>query len=260
MHSRIGQGLFALGLTLGLALCSGCQSTAPSSSAPEAPLRIGVVKDSPPLIFYENRQWMGVETELGRALAARLDRKPVFVAYPTEQLTQALLDGKVDMLMSGITITEERRIQMDFSNPYLVVGQAALIRPSDLLRYNTKIKIRSTPARIGVIEGSAADRLISRYFKRAVRVPFQNTRKAVAALKNNEIDLWMGNAPAIWWLAQQQNPPLAIAPALFAKEEVAWAFRRGSVSLRESANQAILEWQKDGTIERVLGHWLPFSK
>jgi len=224
------------------------------------PLRIGVVKDSPPLIFYEKRRWMGVEADLGRALATRLARKPVFIAYPTEQLSQALLDGKVDMLMAGITITEERRVQMDFSSPYLVVGQAALIRPSDILQYNTKIKIRSTQARVGVIKESAADQLVTRYFSHAVRVPLRNSREAVAALQNKKIDLWMGNAPAIWWLIQQQTPSLAIAPALFAKEEVAWAFRRGSVSLRESANQALLDWQKDGTLEKAVGHWLPFSK
>jgi len=260
MHFRIGQGLFAWGLALGLALCSGCRSTAPSPSAPETPLRIGVIKDSPPIIFRAKKRWMGVEAELGRALATRLGRKPVFVVYPARRLTQALLDGKVDILMAGLTITEERRVQMDFSSPYLVVGQTALIRPSDLLHYNTKIKIRSARARMGVIEGSDADHLVSQYFSHTIRVPFQSSRKAVAALKKDDIDLWMGNAPAIWWVAQQQTPPLAITPALFAKEEVAWAFRRESVSLRESANQALRDWQKDGTLESVLGRWLPYTK
>ncbi len=247
-----------MGLTLGLCLFSGCRST--PAPTPVAPLRIGVVEDSPPLIFREKRRWKGVEAELGRALAERLGKKPVFVALPSDRLNSALLDGKVDILMAGMAITEERRVQMDFSSPYLVVGQAALIRPSDLYRYNTKIKIRSTSNRIGVLENSAADRLVSRYFKQAALTRFPSQQEAVDSLQRENIDLWIGEAPAVWWAAQHQTPPLSIAPALFAKGELAWAFRRGSVSLREAANHALADWQKDGTLELVLGRWLPFSQ
>lgn len=260
MQYRPGHVLLPLGLAFGLALLTACRSPAPQSSAQSAPLRIGVVEDSPPLIFREGRKWKGVEAELGRALAERLGRTPVYIAFPPDRLSDALLKGKVDMLMAGIRITEERRVHMDFSTPYLVVGQTALIRPEELLRYNTKIRIRSSPARVGVIEGSAADRLVSGYFTRADRRPFRSGSDAVEALRKGEIDLWVGEAPALWWVAQHQHPPLAIAPVLFAKEEIAWAFRRGSVSLREAANQALSDWQQDGTLERILGRWLPFSQ
>ncbi|MGD9613288.1 MAG: hypothetical protein AB7V22_10375 [Kiritimatiellia bacterium] len=41
---------------------------------------------------------------------------------------------------------------------------------------------------------------------------------------------------------------------------MAWAFRRGSVALRESANEALAVWQKDGTLESILRRWIPYSK
>ena len=47
---------------------------------------------------------------------------------------------------------------------------------------------------------------------------------------------------------------------LFDRAEIAWAFRRGSVSLRESTNRALAEWQKDGTLEAILERWIPYSK
>jgi polar amino acid transport system substrate-binding protein len=251
----------ALGLCLiSLSLLPACRSTDSSASKAVPPLRIGVMDDSPPLIFREKRRWKGVEAELGRALAARLDKKAVFSAFPPEQLTQALLDGKVDILMAGLAITEERRVQMDFSSPYLVVGQAALIRPTEAFRYSTKIKIRSTRNRVGVIHASRADDLVTRYFVNATRVPYANREKVVEALQNNEVALWVGDAPLIWWTAQHTSSPLGIAPVLFAKEELGWAFRRGSVTLREAANEALLDWQKDGTLEMVLGRWIPFSQ
>ena len=58
-----------------------------------------------------------------------------------------------------------------------------------------------------------------------------------------KIDLLVYDAPAAWWISLRHEPALALAPDLFAREEVAWAFRRGSVALRESANQALADWQ-----------------
>jgi ABC-type amino acid transport substrate-binding protein len=218
------------------------------------------VENSPPLIFRQQGGWAGLEADLGRALADRLGLKPVFVPYSQQTLPAALLEGKVDILMAGITISEERRVRMDFSVPYLVVGQVALIRPTDSLRYNTEIKIRSTGNRVGVVDGTAGDRLVSRYFANAARVPFPHAEAAVQSLRAGQIDMLIYDAPSALWLALGDEKQLSIAPALFAREEIAWAFRRGSVALREAANHALADWQKDGTLESILQRWIPFSK
>ncbi len=259
MQTHAGHIPILLGLALAWALASGCHSTDPARS-PSGVLRIGAVEDSPPLIFRQKGRWSGVEADLGRALAAQLGMNPVFVALPQKKLSSALLDGKVDILMAGLAITEDRRVQMDFSAPYLVVGQAALIRKSDLLRCNTEIKIRSARARVGVVEGSPGDRLVSRYFTNATRLPFPHAARAAEALRQNQIDMLIYDAPAAWWLAQQHPGQLTLAPALFAREEIAWAFRLGSVILRDSVNQVLAGWQEDGTLESILQRWIPYSK
>lgn len=248
-----------IGLVLWLALAAGgCRSPGPRPlSGP--PLRIGVVEDAPPMVFRQDRRWRGVEADLGRALAARLGLRPVFVAYPPDQLETALLDGKVDLLMAGLAITEDRRVRVDFANPYLVVGQSVLVRSQELMRVNTPIKIYSVRARVGVVDGSAGDRLVSRYFTQAIRHPFPGADEAVEALRRNQVDMWVHDAPALSWIARNE-PGLVVAPPLFAKEEIAWAFRRSSVSLRESANQALADWRKDGTLEAILRHWIPVSQ
>ena len=253
---RLGRRM-ALALALGgLALAGGCFSL---RSADNAVLRIGVVEDSPPLVFRHRGEWRGVEADLGRALAARLGRKPKFIAFVPARLDAALLDGTVDVLMGGTTLSEERRVQMDFSSPYLVVGQVAIIRPADRMRYNTEIKIRSTPNRVGVVKGTAGRRLVARYFTNAARVAFADVEAAALALREGRIDLLIYDAPAALWIAMRHDKQLAIAPALFAREELAWAFRRDRVALREAANQALADWQRDGTLEAILQRWIPFS-
>lgn len=260
MRIRPGHLLFALGLACTTILGSGCSSLGGSRSAASVPLRIGTVTDTPPLAFRQKGRWAGVEIDLGRALAKRLGMVPVFVACSPDRLASALLDGRVDMLMAGMSITDERRVRMDFSSPYLVVGQAALVRSADLMRYNTEIKIRSTSARVGVVEGSTGAQWVRTYFSNADCIVFPHAEEAVAALLQNQIDLLVHDVPALWWLALSHEPKLAVAPTLFAREEIAWAFRRGSVALREAANQALTDWQKDGTLAAILHRWIPFSQ
>ena len=247
-----------LGLALlGLALAAGCQALHPATSGD---LRIGVAANSPPLFFRQGRRACGLEADLGRAFAARLGLKPVFVACAPAELEAALLEGKIDVLMGGTTLTEERRVQMDFAAPYLVVGQAALIRAADLPQANTAIKIRSASARVGTVAGTAGDAYVARYFTRAARTAFSDPDQATEALRAGQIDLLIYDGPAAWWLALRHRPDLVLATALFDRAEVAWAFRRGSVYLRESANEALAAWKKDGSLESSLKRWLPVSK
>lgn len=252
-----GQVRMVLTLALVWMATGGCRSA--RLSAPTN-LRIGVVPDAPPLIFRQNGRWAGVEADFARALAARLEMKPVFVACPPGELSSALLNGQVDILMAALPVTEERRLQMDFSQPYLVGGQAALIRAEDILRYNTDLKIRSARSRIGVRAESTAQELVAGYFTPATVQEFARPEEAAAALRDREIDLFIQDGPGAWWLARQSDGRLVVAPPLFARKELAWGFRRSSVALREAANRALDEWQQDGTLEATLRRWLPVSK
>ncbi len=238
------------------AVTPGCRTTPPP---PTGALVIGVLADAPPFCFRAKGQWQGVEIELGRALAARLHLRPVFKAYPEDDLSAALLHGKVDVIMAGLPITADKRLHMDFAAPYLVSGQAALVHTANLAHVNTLIKIRRARIRIGVLSNSAGAEYAARYFTRATHQPFPDAASAVAALLAGEVDLVVHDAPAAWWLTLRHAPHLSLAPVLFDRVELAWAFRRSSVGLREAANQALNAWQQDGTLAAILRHWVPFS-
>lgn len=250
--------LLLLGALTALSATS-CRSLL-SRPQPQPVLRIGIVPDSPPLAFRQKRQWCGVEADLGRALAQRLDMRPVFIATPPARLADNLLSGKVDILMAGLTVTEERRTQMDFATPYVSVGQAAIIRAEDRLRYNTAIKIRTARTRVGAVADSPGARLVATYFANAELVPFPAAAPAVAALREKKIDVFIHDGPEAWWLTLAHPEQLVLAPSVFAREDVAWAFRPSSIFLRQQANHALADWQKDGTLEAILKRWLPVSK
>ena len=212
------------------------------------------------MVFRSGRQWSGLESDLARAYAARLGLRPVFVALPADRLPDALFDGRIDVVMAGLPITEANRVRMDFSSPYLVVGLGAAVRPADLSRFNTDIKIRSARGRVGVVEGSRGDAFVSSYFPHAQRAAFDSLADAENDLAEGQIDLLVHDAPSIWWSIRNRDSALAMAPVLFDRVEIAWGFRRGSVGLRESANRALADWQKDGSLEAAIARWLPVSR
>ena len=163
MIGRLPRIPILLGLALGL-LLGACRSHPPGK--PDSELRIGVVQDYPPLVFRDKRQWQGIEVELAEALAQRLELAPRFLAFRPDQLIPALLDGKVDILMTGLTLTDERQVQIDFAMPYLVTGQALLIRPEHRLDFNTPHQSPfhkgSSCGSRGLTGGTTAQQLLSK--------------------------------------------------------------------------------------------------
>src|SRR5262245_15025232 len=94
-----------------VALAAGCTSAAPS--APDRPtnpsLRVGLAPDSPPVVFRQGPQIVGLEPDMARALAEALGRPLEFVPYEWDNLIPALLAGRIDVIMSGMTVTPARQ-------------------------------------------------------------------------------------------------------------------------------------------------------
>jgi ABC-type amino acid transport substrate-binding protein len=79
---------------------------AEGSGAKPAVLRVGVAPDYPPIIFKLNGQMTGVEADLAKKLAQKINRSVQFVQLDWDELIPALMEEKIDIIMSGMTITE----------------------------------------------------------------------------------------------------------------------------------------------------------
>src|SRR5262245_58287864 len=85
-------------------------------------LRVGVSPVFPPMVFKQGKNLAGVEIELARALGDAMGRSVTFVELPWEEQIEALNAGRIDIIMSSMSITPARRFVVDFSQPYLVIG------------------------------------------------------------------------------------------------------------------------------------------
>jgi polar amino acid transport system substrate-binding protein len=238
-------------------LLSGCLA-APAATAPEmAPLKVGVSPAFPPLIYKEAGKFAGLEADFARVLGAELGRPVTFVELKWEDQVSALVDGRTDIIMSGMSVTRTRQLRVAFATPYLSIGQATLVRREELPRF--ALGYPATPkGTIGVLESTTGDFLVQQEFPRNKRRTFKSPLQAARALEKKQIDLLICDSPIVLWLASMNEiQGLVTVPVLLSEESLAWAVRKSDPELLSAVNGALERLQKDGQATSILRRWIP---
>ncbi len=220
-------------------------------------LRVGVSPQSPPMIFKQGDRIVGVEAELAEALGRDLGRRVVFVEEKWEDLIEALCGERIDIIMSSMSITPARSYRIAFTNPYLKVGQLALSRDTE--KYNLLLNAPGqSKRRVGVKPGTTADFLVRQEFPRLARKYYKTGDEAAIALVKGKIDVFISDAPMIWYLASlNETKGLAVMPFVLSQEHLGWGVRRTDTQLLEAANAFLQKAQDRGELSRILGKWMP---
>ena len=250
---------------LTLVICLGCATTGNEETVvqPVVPqeniLQVGVTPTSPPTIFYENDRVVGLEVDFANALAESMGKKARFVILGWKDLIPALLEKRIDIIMSGMSITEMRESRISFTSPYLNAGQMALVRMPDLQFFPTEDAIKKTQSRVGFIEGTTGGFLVAQDFPFTNRkIPFPSSSRAVQALSEERIDIFIDDAPVIWWkAATQEKAGLARIPIILTEEQLAWGVRKDDPELLKAANLFLETWKGDGRLKRAITKWMP---
>lgn len=244
---------FACLLLVGLILC-GCAASSEEPS-PQA-LRVGIAPTAAPFAFKQDGELVGAEVDLARELGKVLGRPVLFVAMPFDALIPALRGGKIDIIMAGMSITTDRSKVVSFARPYLQVGQMAAVRPELAQRYFSIRAVLLTDAPVGYERGTTAEQVVTRQFPKAKGKAYRSLDAAVDALARGEVDVVMGDGPSIEWMTRQRPGDMMIPDAsYFTEEHLAWAFRPADASLRDEVNAALVQLQRNQTIEKIYGKW-----
>ena len=222
-----------------------------------AELRVGVAPVSPPMIFKEGAKIVGLEADFAQALGKELGRQVKFVELPWEALIDALVNDKIDIIMSSMSVTRARQFRIAFSDPYLRIGQMALIRADESRRYG--FVFDSLAGRtVGVRKGTTGDLLVQQEFPRAKRKYYKSDDEAAMALGKGKIDLFIDDSSMIWHLAGvYEAKGLAVSPLVFTDEVLAWGMRRSDATFQQSVNAFLKKARATGEADRIVHQWIP---
>jgi len=205
--------------------------------------------------------YAGAEIDLASALGKELQRTVAFVSLKRDDLINALQDGRVDIVMSGMSVTPARRLRAKFCDPYLYNQLRAIFRRADIGLFTSVADIRATTARIGVLTGSTADIWVQNNCPDAQRTALQNRRDAVFWLTDGgKADVYIDDVFALAQIVSENESKLGYLKEPLATEELAWAIAPGDEQLLAQVNQALAHWKSDGTLNTTLDHWMPYLK
>jgi ABC-type amino acid transport substrate-binding protein len=250
--------IFSLFWTLALSATNAQTSLQQSS---KALLRVGVTPNYPPIIFKLQGKIAGLEADFAILLGKALQRDIQFIELPWNDQIQALLEGKIDIIMSGMTITEARKVRVDFSETYLKSGLIAMMRTGDASKYDSAKKILESISTVGVVKGTTGEVFVRNNFPKpttiiAIREPWE----APGLLNNRRIDLFIHDAPSVVWLVSENEATLKALLEPFNAEYFGWAIGRNNPTLLTQTNAALAEWKKTGTVQAVVKRWMPYWK
>ncbi|MEM8954114.1 MAG: transporter substrate-binding domain-containing protein [Verrucomicrobiota bacterium] len=262
--------MFFLVFVLGMAGCeTGQGGRKEEGELPPPPrgLRVGLAPVTVPLAFERKGELTGLEVDFAEALGAALQRPVELVPLKQEALFSALESGEVDILMSGLEVTGQNLERAAFAEPYFSSGPMLLVRSKDYYSYSYPKILLLTPARIGVLPGSEADRYVEERCLRATRVPVASAEVGAKLLRQREIDVFLADALVIWQLARPSGIGASDEPSGLAAVEYplepryyAWAVAKGNDALLIEVNALLETWEESGELRRLLRKWVPLHK
>ena len=224
-----------------------------------SPLRVGVTPTLPPMVFKQGGTLVGIDVDLARLLGQELGRPVKFVEVPWEDQLEALTQGRTDIIMSSMSITMARRFLIDFSEPYLTVGQMALVRRTDKSKYDFGFPAKP-PGTVGVLKATTGDFLVQGEFPKAKRKPFGSGEEAARALIKRKIDLFISDSTLVWYLGgAHANEGLSVVPLPLSQEQLGCGVRKSDPEFLASVNRFLAKSRQNGTLNRVIQRWIPLS-
>ena len=195
-------------------------------------------------------EFEGIDIETAQAIADKLGLELQIDDMDFDAALLSVQQGKADIAMAGVTVTDERKAVMDFSDSYATGIQSIIVpegsdiaSPDDL-----------AGKKIGTQRGTTGYIYCSDDFGDDAVVAYDDGLTAVQALNNGQVDaVVIDNAPAQEFIAA--NPGLKILDTSYAEEDYAIGMAKGS-SLEDAVNAALKELKADGTLQSIVDKYI----
>jgi len=221
-------------------------------------LVVGTSADFPPFEMVDEKgEIVGLDIDIAKKIAEKLGVKLVIRDIKFEGLIPALISGDVDLVIAGMTITEERAKSVDFSIPYFEADQAVMV-----LKERTDITSVEdlTGKKIGVQEGTTGDFWVTDNLVKKGKVKEDDVKRygkftvALLELKKGGIDAVVMDKPAAEMYVKLDNS-LKIAVVIKTGEKYGIAVKKGNKDLLDLVNKVLEELIKSGEMEKLIKKW-----
>lgn len=205
-----------------------------------------------PYEFYQDGEIVGVDIDIAKEIAKELDKKLVIKDVSFDFLINEVKSGKADFAAAGISITDERKKQIDFTDEYTTSNQVVIVRKDSKIKSFSELPNK----KIAVQLGTVADLYVSDNYPDATLVQHKKYLSAVEDVKANKVDcLIMDELPAKEIV--KENTELKIMDGILFQDRYGMIVKKGNDKLRKQINRVLKKLIEDGTINQLV---LEYSK
>ena len=197
----------------------------------------------PPYEFLRGQEIAGIDVEICRAVAKKLNRPFKAETVDFDSVIPAVISGKADLAAAGITVTEDRKKNVDFSIPYVKTGIVVIYKKSNPFKNIEQLKGK----KIGVQGGTTSETFVLEQLKQEPERS-KSPAEAVAALKSGRVEFVIADIdPAKNCVKGEAD--LALSDFI-TSEEYAVAIRKGQPELLKAIDETIAELKASGQLDQ----------
>ena len=210
-------------------------------------LVIATSPDFPPFENLENGEVVGIEIDIMNLICEEMGVELVIEQMDFESVIPGIQAGKFDSGVSGITVTEDRKKNVDFSDPYFLASQAIVVTPDSAITCKADL----TGKKISVQTGTTAEEYCMD--EGYTVLAFTANNDAASALTSGKVDAWVVDNEVAVALAAEQG--LVVLDEAMTSEPYAFAFPKGSDTLVAEFNKILNQLITDGTIKGIFDQY-----
>ncbi|MCQ2405636.1 MAG: ABC transporter substrate-binding protein [Oscillospiraceae bacterium] len=221
-----------------------CLSLCACGSKNKGAITVATSPDFPPFENLEGGKIVGIEVDIVNKIGEKLGKEIKYEQMDFDSVLAGIQAGKFDMAMSGITVTEERQKNANFTSPYFMASQAIVVTKDSPITCKADLEGKS----VSVQTGTTAEEycMDNGYDVKA----FTANNDACLALTTGKVDAWVvDNEVAVAFVEDQAD--LVVLSEAMTQEPYAFAFKKGNDELTKAVNDALVELIKDGTVEKI---------
>jgi polar amino acid transport system substrate-binding protein len=198
---------------------------------------------------------IGFDVDMVTAMAEAMGVELELVNTQWDGIIGALVTKKFDLIASGMTVTQQRNLQINFADPYITVGQTLLLAKKHEGKITSYEQLDSPDYTLTTKLGTTGDFAAKKYLPNAERQAFETEQEAAMVVLQGKADAFVYDHPFNAIFAARNKGKVVFLDEPFTYEPLAWAVRKGDPDFLNWLNNFLRQMRGDGSYDEIYAKW-----
>lgn len=220
-------------------------------------LRVGMEPGYMPFELTNKKgEIIGFDVDMAKRMAKAMGVELELVSTAWDGIIPALVTDKFDIIMSGMTLTQERNLSINFASPYILIGQSILINNSIAGEVKSYKDLNDPKYTVASKLGTTGEQATKRKIPNAKYISYETEQEGVMEVVNGKIDAFIYDMPfnAIA-VGQKGAGKITHLDKPFTQEPLAWAIRKGDADFLNWLDNFMAQVKYDGVYDKIYTKW-----